>query len=311
MQQTLSGSDADAARHGLIAAFGAYLLWGLFPIYFKVVQIVPPLEVLAHRVIWAVPFGALIIAARRQWGDVLRVLKTARVSFILAVSSLLIAVNWFIYIYAVQQEQVFQASLGYYINPLFNVLVGVLFFQERLRRPQTGAILLAAIGVTVLASRSEQIPWISLALAASFTCYSVIRKQVKVGGMPGLFVETLFLLPIALVYFFWLYDSGGAFFVAGHTSLSLLLTLAGPFTVIPLLLFVLAARRLMLTTIGMIQFIAPTLQFLVGVAYGEVLTVPHLICFVCIWLGIGLFVWDAWAESRKIEALRSTEAQRV
>ena len=129
--------------------------------------------------------------------------------------------------------------------------------------------------------------------------------------MPGLFVETLFLAPVALVYFGWLYREGAAVFLGGDTSLSLLLTLAGPFTVVPLLLFVLAARRLMLTTIGMIQFIAPTLQFLVGVAYGEALTLPHLICFGCIWIGISLFVWDAWVESRKIQAMRASAAARA
>jgi len=217
---------------------------------------------------------------------------------------MLIAVNWFVYIFAVQSDQVFQASLGYYINPLTNVLVGVLFFSERLRRPQTGAVLLAAVGVSVLATGGSGVPWISLVLAVSFTCYAVIRKQVAVGGMPGLFVETLLLLPLGLAYLLFLLSEGRAVFLLGGSNISLLLLLAGPFTVVPLLLFALSARRLMLTTVGMLQFIAPSIQFGVGVIYGEELTPAHLVCFGCIWAAIALFIWDAFRESRRIQALR-------
>ena len=301
-------SDEERARNGLIAALGAYLLWGIFPVYFKFVQDIPPLEVLAHRIVWAVPFGALIIAFRKQWREVLDALRNRRTFGFLVLSSLLIAVNWFVYIVAVQNDQVFQASLGYYINPLINVVVGVLFFAERLRRLQTGAVLLAATGVTVLATGGDGVPWVSLALAASFTCYAVIRKQVAVGGMPGLFVETLLLVPVGLIYLAMLMADGSARFLAGSGTTDVLLLLAGPFTVIPLLFFALAARRLMLTTIGMLQFMAPSIQFCVGVFYGEVLTLPHIICFGFIWSAIALFIWDALRESRRIQVSRGKAA---
>ena len=293
------------ARNGLIAGLLAYLLWGLLPIYFKYIESVPALEVLAHRVVWAIPFGALIIVARRQWREVLRALSNRRTFFFLVLSASMIAVNWFLYIVAVQQAQVFQASLGYYVNTLMNVVVGVAFLGERLRRPRLAAVLLAAVGVTVLAASASDFPWIAMALAVSFTIYGVIRKQVAVGGMPGLFIETLVLVPLAAIYLGWIVAGQTAVFGAVGRGMDFALILAGPFTVVPLLLFALAARRLQLTTIGIMQFMAPTLQFLVGLYYGEQLTTAHVICFSCIWVAISVFVWDAWRESRRIQALRA------
>lgn len=304
-QHEVEETAEERVRNGLVAGLFAYLFWGLLPIYFKQVESVPALEILAHRIVWAIPFGALIIAYRGQWAEVRRALTTRRTALLLVLSATLIAVNWFLYIVAVQQDQIFQASLGYYINPLMNVVVGVAFLGERLRRYQIAAVLLAAIGVTVLTVSGGQVPWIALALAVSFTGYGVIRKHCAVGGMPGLFIETLVLLPLAAGYLGWLVGTQAAVFGAGDTVMSVLLVLGGPFTVVPLLLFALAARRLQLTTIGIMQFIAPTLQFLIGVYYGEVLSVPHMICFGCIWTAISLFVWDAWRESRRIQALRA------
>ena len=301
----LSESEAERARTGLAAALTAYLTWGLLPFYLKAVDSVPALEILAHRVAWAIPFGALIIALRGQWGEVRRALTNRRTLLILLATSGLIAVNWLVYIYAVVIGQVFQGSLGYYINPLMNVAVGVLFFQERLRNLQTAAVLFAAIGVAYLTFGGGQLPWISLVLAVSFTAYGVIRKQIAVGALPGLFVETLVLVPVALLYLAWLLADGSAVFLGESTGMSLLLTLAGPLTVVPLLMFAIAARRLQLTTIGILQFIAPTIQFLIGVYYGEVLTSAHVVCFSCIWLAISLFAWDAWTESRRIQELRA------
>ncbi len=298
-------TEAERARTGLVAALTAYLSWGLLPFYLKAVDSVPALEILAHRVAWAIPFGALIIALRGQWGEVRRALTDRRTLLILFATSGLIAVNWFVYIYAVVIGQVFQGSLGYYINPLMNVAVGVLFFQERLRSLQGAAVLLAAIGVAYLTFSGGQFPWISLVLAVSFTCYAVIRKQIAVGAMPGLFVETLVLVPVALTYLAWVLADHSAVFLAGSAGMSLLLTLAGPVTVVPLLMFAIAARRLQLTTIGILQFMSPTIQFFIGVYYGEVLTTAHVVCFACIWVAITLFAWDAWAESRRIQELRA------
>lgn len=292
-------------RDGVISALIAYLVWGVLPVYFKLVGTVAPLEVLAHRVIWAVPFGAIIILARRQRGDVWRALTHPRMLAFLTISAVMIAFNWLIYIFAVQRGQIFQASLGYYINPLMYVVVGVVFLGETLRRFQLVAVIFAAIGVTILTFIGGQVPWIALSLAVLFTIYGVIRKQVAIGGMPGLFVETLVLFPLAMVYWGWLMNTGTSDFSSDDPVLSVLLVLAGPITVLPLLFFVLAARRLPFSLIGFLQFIAPTLQFLMGLLYGEVLTVAHMLCFGLIWIAVGFFVFDAWrAGARTAEAGR-------
>lgn len=296
-------SAARRTREGLLAALIAYTLWGVLPIYFKIVETVPAAEVLAHRILWAVPFGLPIVLARRQWPEVALALRARRTLGLLALAAAFIALNWLVYIWAVQNDLIFQASLGYYINPLMYVLVGVLFFGERLRRLQTGAVLLAAAGVAVLTISGREFPLISLTLATSFTIYGTIRSRVAIGGMPGLFIETLVLLPAAAAYLLWLTSRGDAVFISGDLRLAGTLMLAGPITVIPLLCFALAARRLRLSTIGVMQFIAPTLQFVVGLAYGEVLTRPHIVCFTLIWTAVTLFSFDAWRQSRAVQVV--------
>lgn len=276
------------------------MLWGLFPIYFAIVKDVAALEVLAHRIIWAVPFGALIIHYRHQWPDVVGALRHRRTLFFLTLSAILITGNWLVYIWAVQLEQINQASLGYYINPLLFALAGAVIFGERLRKTQSMAILLAAIGVGVLTFSGGEFPAIALFLGVTFVVYGVIRKQVVVGGMPGLFVETLLLLPMALAYLLWMMSTGKAAFMLANPGLAAILLVAGPITVIPLLFFALAARRLNLTTVGMMQFIAPTLQFLVAVYYGEELTIAHIVCFGLIWVAVILFSIDAWRTNREV-----------
>lgn len=292
----------DRARNGFFAALLAYTIWGFTPIYFVVIAAVPSLEVLAHRVIWAVPFGALIVHARRQWPEVRRALGDRRTVMSLSLAAVFIAINWLGYIVAVQTGNIFQASLGYYINPLMYVAIGVWFFHERLRRMQAMAVLLAVGGVTVLTVSGGEFPLLALILATSFTIYGVIRSRVEVGGMPGLFVETVVLLPLALGYVAWLSAAGTAVFGPGDVLMSWLLVLAGPVTALPLLFFALAARRLRLSTIGIMQFIAPSLQFVMGLLYGERLTVPHAICFLLIWGAVLVFSADAWRASRKAPA---------
>jgi len=294
-----SDQAAKDARDGVIAGLVCYLLWGVLPVYFKLVQEVAPAEVLLHRIIWAVPFGALIIHVRKQWPEVRRALSHRSMLLWLATAALFIAINWYVYIAAVQSDKIFQASLGYYINPLIFVLVGVAFLGEKLRGLQMGAVILAAIGVLVLTFSGGEFPAISLVLGVSFTVYGVIRKRILIGAMPGLFVETLILFPIAIAWFLWMAQSGQASFGYGGAGISWLLVLAGPVTVIPLLLFAIAARRLTLTAIGFMQFLAPTLQFCVGLYYGEVLTTPRLICFGCIWVAVVLFSTDAIRNSRR------------
>jgi chloramphenicol-sensitive protein RarD len=285
---------AEETRDGVICALLAYLMWGVLPVYFKLVGAVAPLEVLAHRVIWAAPFGAVIILARRQGTEVWRAMTSPRMLAFLTISAAMIALNWLLYIVAVQRGQIFQASLGYYINPLMYVIVGVVFLGERLRRFQLVAVVLAAFAVTILTIIGGEIPWIALSLAILFTIYGVIRKRVAIGGMPGLFVETLVLLPLAMGYWLWLMNTGMSDFSSSDPFLSFLLVLAGPITILPLLLFVLAARRLPLSLIGFLQFIAPTLQFVMGLLYGEVLTMAHMLCFGLIWIAVAFFVLDAW-----------------
>lgn len=292
-----AAAAAEAAargREGLLAALAAYLLWGLLPVYFKAVASVAPLEILAHRIIWAVPFGALIIGARRQFGAVFAALRSPRTLALLATSAAFIAVNWLVYIHAVQTGNIFQASLGYYINPLVSVLAGVVIFGERLNRIQIASVALAGAGVLTLATMGHGFPLISVALAISFTVYGVIRKHVVIGAMPGLFIETCLLAPIALAYVVPLLAGGGGAFGTDRPAIMALLMLAGPVTVVPLLCFALAARRLPLATLGFIQFLAPTLQFLMGLVFGEVLTLPFAVCFVCIWSAVALYATDAW-----------------
>jgi chloramphenicol-sensitive protein RarD len=286
-------------RNGLVAALVAYGLWGVLPVYFVAVKDVDTLEVLVHRIIWAVPFGAAIIHLRGQWDEVRRALTHPKMLAYLTITALLIAGNWLVYILAVQRDQIFQASLGYYINPLLFAVAGVLLMGEKLRRSQALAVSLATIGVLVLTISGGRFPAIALFLGASFTIYGIIRKKVVIGGMPGLFVETLVLLLPALVFLLIMLRRGGAAFGADDPALSALLVVAGPITVIPLLAFALAARRLKLSTVGMMQFLGPTLQFLIGVYYGEQLTVAHLVCFSCIWVAVALFSWDAWRFSRR------------
>jgi chloramphenicol-sensitive protein RarD len=301
MNQPGRYSDAEV-KSGVILGLLAYTMWGVFPVYFKWIESVAPTEVLVHRVVWAVPFGALIIMARRQWRDVRAAFVDRTMLFWLALAALSISINWLIYIWAVQNERIFEASLGYYINPLVYVAVGVVMFGERLRRLQIIAVVLASIGVAYLTINGGIFPWVALSLAALFTAYGVIRKQVAIGAMPGLFVETSMLFPLALAWLLFLMAGQQASFVAGGAGLSALLVLGGPITVMPLLLFAIAAKRLSLTTLGFLQFLAPTLQFCTGLYYGEKLSPAHLVCFALIWAAVACFSYDAVRASKKIRA---------
>lgn len=290
-----SQNDAFATdrRAGLLSGVMAYILWGFFPIYFKATEQAGALEILAHRVIWAVPFGLLIIAARRQFRDVIYAVKDRKTLALLCLAAIALAANWGVYIWAVQIGEILQASLGYYINPLLYVLVGVVFFKERLTRLQGLAVALAAMGVGVLAVYGGQFPAISIFLACSFGLYGVIRKQVNIGAMPGLFIETVVLLPVALIYMVVLSRTGTQMFgSAGELDLTVLLIAAGPITVLPLLCFAVAARKLKLSTLGFLQFIAPTLQFICGLYYGEAFTPARALCFGFIWVAVIIFMWD-------------------
>lgn len=287
------------AKIGLAAGLTAYVLWGFFPILFKITESVPPVEILAHRIIWGMPFAGLVIIFRRQVADILRVLKHPKTLAWLSISSILIALNWGIYVWAVQIDEIFQASLGYYINPLLNVLIGIIFFQEKLNRWQFTAVALAAFGVLILTLYGGVFPYISIMLALTFGFYGLIRKKVEVGALPGLFIECVVLFLPALAYIYWLYAQGDLQFIYHNTAeMDGLMILLGPLTVIPLFFFAVAARRLNLSTLGFLQYIAPTMQFLCAVYYGEAFTPAHALCFGCIWTAVIIFSFGSWKKTK-------------
>jgi len=280
-------------RRGLVCGVVAFGMWGLVPIYFKAVTHVPALEVLCHRVIWSVVLLALIVHRRGLWSEVRIALRSGKTLGVLLLTTLLIANNWFIFIWAVNTNRVLDASLGYFINPLVNILLGVVLLRERLSRAATLSVALATLGVTYQVAHGEGVPWIALVLAFSFGLYGLLRKTARVGSVVGLGLETALLAPVALVYLEWLRRHGTGGFGGGDSTTDILLIAAGVVTAIPLIFFTSAARRLPLSTMGFLQYLAPTGQFLLAVlAYGEPLTIDHLITFGCIWLALGVFTWD-------------------
>ncbi|MEO1252675.1 MAG: EamA family transporter RarD [Pseudomonadota bacterium] len=289
---------AAALRLGLITGVGAYALWGLFPIYLKALSEVSALEILAHRIFWSVPFGAILISLRKQWREVAAAFASPRVVFFLTLSALAISFNWLTYVWAVINDRILEASLGYYINPLMYVAAGVFILGEKLRLTQKIAVALAAAGVLVMTFGAGVFPWVSLVLAFLFTAYGYIRKTTPVGAMPGLFIETTLLAPFALGFMIFFINAGAAVFLTQSTSMDILLLMAGPVTVVPLVLFALSARRLTLTTVGLLQYIGPTLQFMLGLYYGETFTLYHAICFGLIWTGLAIFSFDAVRANR-------------
>jgi chloramphenicol-sensitive protein RarD len=294
--------DNDAAlarRKGVLYGLLAYLCWGFFPVYFKAVQIVPPLEMVAHRIVWSLLFLLILIAWKGAWRSVLELLIKPKFIAALSATTLLIATNWLVFIYAVSAGDVLQSSLGYFINPLVSVLLGFVFLGERLERVQWVSLALATAGVIYFALQLGSMPWISLLLAASFGLYGLIRKALPVEPLVGLTVETLLLAPFALGYIFWLHGKGTGIFLAPSQRLDLLIPMAGIITAIPLLLFAAAAKRLRLATIGFLQYITPTMHFLLAVTvYGEEFTHTHLISFVFIWCGLVLYSLHAYRSSK-------------
>ncbi len=299
--KTQSTPNNSGDNSGLWAGVIAYVIWGVFPIYFKITESIPAMEILTHRIIWSIPFGLLVLLFRHQIKDVLKALKNKKTIFLLLLSSIAMSANWGVFIWAVQEGQIFQGSLGYYINPLMYVMVGVIFFGDKLSRLQGFAVVLAAIGVLILTFYGGKFPAISIFLAISFTIYGVIRKQVNIGAMPGLFIETSILLLPALAYMFWLNQNGQFAFASAPTDMQALLIFAGPMTVLPLVAFAYAARKLTLTVLGFLQYIGPTLQFICAMYYGEPFTAAYAWCFGFIWVAVGLFSWSAWKQrGRKI-----------
>ncbi len=287
----------DERARGLGYALAAYLAWGMLPLYFKALRAVPAVEVLAHRVVWSLVLLSALLAARGGKAAFRAAFRRDRLP-ILAVTTCLIATNWLVYIWAVQTGRVLEASLGYFVNPLVNVLLGVLFLGETLSRGQRIAVALAAAGVGVLVVRAGTFPWLSLVLALSFGLYGLLRKRAGLDAVGGLLAETALLAPPALVLLGVRAASGAGAF-GGATGTSLLLAAAGPITALPLVWFTLAVHRLRLSTVGLVQYLAPTCQFLLAVLlYREPFGAAHAAAFAFIWASLALYSWDALARAR-------------
>lgn len=302
MNKPFSTDEADlraARRTGLLNGFGAYALWGLLPLYFKLFEDVTSVEVVSHRVIWSVAFLAVILGFTRLLPAFGAALRQPRILGALTLSAIFIAVNWLVYIWAIDNAHVLAGSLGYFLNPLVNILLGTLFLHERLRRTQMVAVGIAAIGVAILIAGELQTLWISLTLAISFALYGLVRKLTPVAAPVGLAVETLVLLPLALAAVAW-FAAQGTLGFGRNTIQTIELIGTGAITSVPLLLFAGAARRLPLVTLGLIQYVAPSIQFLVGYfLLGEPLTPARILSFGFIWAALALFVADSLRAARR------------
>lgn len=293
--------DAKQTRQGVILALAAYFIWGIAPAYFKLIWYVPADEILTHRVIWSFFFMVALISVSRQWSQMKRLLQTPKKIALLALSAVLIGGNWLLFIWSVNNNHMLEASLGYFINPLVNVLLGMLFLGERFRRMQWLAVLLAATGVLVQLWTFGSLPIIALGLAFSFALYGLVRKKIAVDAQTGMLVETLWLLPVAAIWLFGIADSKTSHMMNNPWSLNLLLIAAGVVTTIPLLCFTGAATRLRLSTLGFFQYIGPTLMFLLAVTfYGEVPGADKMVTFAFIWSALALFIIDAIYTQRRV-----------
>lgn len=277
-------------RKGILYATTCYTAWGLFPIYFKAINEIPPMEILFHRMVWALLFLVLVLAWRKQWSWIPELLKKPKLIAGFASSAILLSTNWFIYIWAVNNGHIIDASLGYFITPLVNVLLGYVFLHERMRPIQWWAVSLAASGVVWFTLQTGHPPWIGLSLAASFGAYGLLRKTAALGPLEGLSLETFLLFPFALAYLTFLAANGQSAFLHSTTTTQLLLLAAGPITAIPLLLFAAGARRIPLATLGLLQYISPSIQLLLGVwLYHEPFSLERLIGFATIWTGLIIY----------------------
>ena len=284
-------------RAGFLYAALAFLTWGLFPLYLHFIRQVPPFEVVLHRSAWALVFVLLMLAWQKHWGWLPPVLRQPRLLALFGFSALLLSANWLIYVYAVQTGNVLQASLGYFINPLFSVLLGVLVLGERLRRLQWLAVALAAGGVLWLTLQAGSLPWMALVLAGCFALYGLVRKMAPLGALEGLALENLLLAPLVLPGLaWWTWRYGGVLADAGRGDLATFgwMLLGGPLTALPLLWFAAAARRLPLATVGMVQYVSPTIQFLLAIwVFHEPFDRQRLVGFVFIWSALLLISADA------------------
>ena len=295
---------------GMLYAAAAYAAWGLFPLYFKSLQAIPPAQILLHRMVWSLAFVIVVLAWRRHWRWLRGALSTPKVVAGFTASALLLSANWFTYIWAVNSGRVVDASLGYFINPLVSVLLGFALLRERLRPLQWSAVGLATCGVVWLTWQNGQLPWVALTLALSFGLYGLMRKIAPLGALEGLTLETLLLFPLALGALVVLSVEHRNSFSGAPLTQQLLMAAAGPVTAVPLLLFAAGARRIPLSMLGLLQYIAPTLQLLLGVlVYGEPFSADRAVGFILIWSALAVYslegLWRNWAARPRRAANRS------
>ena len=288
---------------GVLYAIMAFLIWGFCPLYFKLLGSVPAGEILSHRIIWSCLLLLVLLLASRSLHRVRAVLRLPRQLAALALCALLVAGNWLLFIWSVNNNHLLEASLGYFINPLCNILLGMFFLGERLRRLQKLALLLACAGVIIQILLLGHLPWIALTLAITFSIYGLIRKQLPVDAPTGLFIETSLLLPLALIYLIGVADTPSSHLLANPLTLNVLLMLAGVVTTVPLLLFTAGARLIRLSTLGFIQYLGPSIMFLLALFYYDEPVQPaKLLTFGFIWSALLLFSWESWHHSRRAKA---------
>ncbi|WP_394777911.1 EamA family transporter RarD [Undibacterium sp.] len=277
-------------RKGILFASTSYILWGLFPLYFRALHEFAPIEILLHRMLWSLLFLSIVLLLRRQWSWLRDVMRQPRLVAGFAASALLLSGNWFIYIWSINNGHVIDASLGYFMTPLINVLLGFLLLHERLRPGQWLSVAMAACGVLWLAVQAGHVPWIGLALALTFGSYGLLRKTAKLGALEGLSLETMLLFPLAAAYLFVLSQQGQSHFGAAPSASQIMLLAAGPITAIPLLMFAAGARLIPMATLGLLQYISPTLQLILGVwLFKESFDGERLIGFVAIWAALAVY----------------------
>lgn len=287
-------------RKGAIFACLAFFMWGVAPIYFKMIQHVSAFEILMHRVIWSVMFLILVVSMLNYWNKIKRILIQPKLILMLVVTSTLLGFNWGLFIWAINNNHMLDASLGYYINPLLNVLLGMVFLNERLRKLQGAAVALAFTGVLLQLISFGSFPVVAFSLATSFALYGLLRKKLQVDALPGILIEALILLPVALTYWWLMVPTETSNLPANDWLTNALLVSAGIVTTLPLLCFTGAAKRLQYTTLGFFQYIGPSLMFILAVVfYGEVFDAERVITFACIWSALAIFSWDSYHQSRK------------
>ncbi|CAG8999361.1 MAG: Protein RarD [Candidatus Celerinatantimonas neptuna] len=287
-------NQTSTTRQGVIYALAAYIIWGIAPIYFKMLRAIPAPEILAHRIIWSCVLILFLVWLSQSWSEVYSAIHRKKQLLVLMITAVLIGGNWLTFIWAINSDHLLDASLGYFINPLVNVVMGMIFLKERFRRLQWFAVALATMGVLFEVIRFGSLPWIAIVLALTFSCYGLLRKQVSIGALPGLFIETALLLPLALLYLFFFDHSATSHLTHNPLTLNLLLVSAGAVTTIPLLFFTGAARRLRLSTLGFFQYIGPSIMFILAILfYDEPFNTNKLLTFVFIWGALIIFSIDA------------------